>query len=339
MQEVVISGMPSPSLAVVIVNYNTRDLLAQCLESLAANDCRGPPTVFAVYNRSTDDSAAMVRERFPDVRLIESDRNGGYGYANNLALRVLAGQGRAGSYPAVRHGPPPGGQPPAEIPAAGDAGLPFPDYVLLLNPDTVLPPTAMQAMVDFLEDTPEAGVVGPRLEKPDGTLDLAARRSFPRPMNALFKLTGLSRLLPRHPAIAEYNLTHLSEYELTEVDSVNGAFMLVRGTALGQAGLFDERFFMYGEDLDLAYRIKARGWKVYYNPVVTVLHVKGASSRKQSTRSIREFYRAMHIFYSKHYARRYGMAVSALVRVGITLREGLALAQNALRPPARRRVT
>jgi GT2 family glycosyltransferase len=339
MQEVVTSGMPSPSLAVVIVNYNTRDLLAQCLESLAANDCRCPPTVFVVDNRSTDDSAAMVRERFPDVRLIESDRNGGYGYANNLALRVLAGQVRAGAYPAVLHGPPPGGQPPAEIPAAGDAGLPFPDYVLLLNPDTVLPPTAMQAMVDFLEDTPEAGVVGPRLEKPDGTLDLAARRSFPRPMNALFKLTGLSRLLPRHPAIAEYNLTHLSEYELTEVDSVNGAFMLVRGTALGQAGLFDERFFMYGEDLDLAYRIKARGWKVYYNPVVTVLHVKGASSRKQSTRSIREFYRAMHIFYSKHYARRYGMAVSALVRVGITLREGLALAQNALRPPARRRVT
>jgi GT2 family glycosyltransferase len=177
------------------------------------------------------------------------------------------------------------------------------------------------------------------MEKPDGTLDLACRRAFPTPLNSLFKLTGLSRLFPRHPLIARYNLTHLPEDELAEVDSVMGAFMLVRGTALGQAGLFDERFFMYGEDLDLAYRIKARGWKVYYNPVVTVLHIKGASSRKQSTRSIREFYRAMHIFYSKHYARRYGLAVSAAVRLGITLREGLALAQNALRPAARRRVT
>jgi GT2 family glycosyltransferase len=339
MQEVNHTGMSSPSLAVVIVNYNTRELLAHCLESVLASDCDCPTTVFVVDNRSADDSVTLVRERFPAVRLIESDRNAGYGYANNLALRVLAGQVRAGGYPAGLHGPPPGGQPPAEIPAAGDAGLSFPDYVLLLNPDTVLPPNAIQAMVDFLAATPEAGVVGPRLEQPDGTLDLACRRAFPRPMNALFKLTGLSRLLPHHPAIAEYNLTHLSEYELTEVDSVNGAFMLVRGTALGQAGLFDERFFMYGEDLDLAYRIQARGWKVYYNPVVTVLHIKGASSRKQSTRSIREFYRAMHIFYSKHYARRYGLAVSAAVRLGITLREGLALAQNALRPAARRRVT
>src|SRR5205814_5004876 len=109
------------------------------------------------------------------------------------------------------------------------------------------------------------------------------------------------------------NLTHLPEDQLAEVDAVNGAFMLVRGSALGQAGLFDERFFMYGEDLDLAYRIKARGWRVYYNPAVTVLHVKGASSRKQSTRSIREFYRAMWIFYSKHYARQYGAPLSALV--------------------------
>lgn len=331
--------MSGSSLAVVIVNYNTRDLLAHCLESLAASQCRCTPTIYVVDNRSSDGSAAMVRERFPTVRLIESDRNAGYGYANNLALRVLAGQVRAGGYPAVLHGPAAGCQPAAEIPPTGDAGFTFPDYVLLLNPDTVLPPDALEAMISFLEATPEAGVVGPRLEKPDGTLDLASRRSFPRPMNALFKLTGLSRLLPHHPAIAEYNLTHLSEYALTEVDSVNGAFMLVRGTALGQAGLFDEHFFMYGEDLDLAYRIKARGWKVFYNPVVTVLHVKGASSRKQSTRSIREFYRAMHIFYSKHYARRYGMAFSTLVRLGITLREGLALAQNALRPPARRRVT
>ena len=194
-------------------------------------------------------------------------------------------------------------------------------------------------MVDFLAAQPQAGVVGPRLEKPDGTLDLACRRSFPTPMNALFKLSGLSRLLPHNACIARYNLTNLPEYELAEVDSVVGAFMLIRGAALGQAGLFDECFFMYGEDLDLAYRIKARGWRVYYNPAVTVLHVKGASSRKQSSRSIREFYRAMHIFYNKHYARRYGVVVTVLVRLGIMARELFALLRNALRPADRRRVT
>ena len=330
--------MSSVALAIVIVNYNTRDLLARCLESVLANTCRCSYDLLVVDNCSRDGSAAMVRERFPSVHLIQSDRNGGYGYANNLALRVLAGRSGV-AVGSVLRGPAPGRQPGAEIPETGGAGLRFPDYVLLLNPDTELPPNTFQVLIDFLAAHPEAGIVGPRMEKPDGKLDLACRRSFPTPLNSLFKLTGLSRLLPHHPKVAEYNLTHLSEWEPAEVDSVMGACMLVRGTALGAAGLFDERFFMYGEDLDLAYRVKARGWRVYYNPAVTVLHVKGASSRKQSTRSIREFYRAMHIFYTKHYARRYGALVSALVRAGITLREGVALAQNALRPPARRRVT
>jgi GT2 family glycosyltransferase len=222
----------------------------------------------------------------------------------------------------------------------GDAGLRFQaDYILLLNPDTVLPPDALEVMVDFLEQHPAAGVVGPRMEKPDGTLDLACRRAFPTPVSSLFKLFGLARLFPRHPAIARYNLTHLPEDRLAEVDSVMGAFMLIRGTALGQAGLFDERFFMYGEDLDLAYRLKERGWRVFYNPAVTVLHIKGASSRKRSTQAIREFYRAMHIFYTKHYAARYGFLVSTLVRLGIAVREALALAMNATRPAKQKRVS
>ena len=175
--------------------------------------------------------------------------------------------------------------------------------------------------------------------KPDGPLDLACRRSFPTPTSGLFKLAGLSRLFPKSRLLAKYNLTYLSDDETAEVDSVMGAYMLVRSEALAQAGLFDERFFMYGEDLDLAFRIKERGWKVFYYPAVEVLHHKGAASRKQSERSIREFYRAMHIFYRKHYAGRNIGPINVVVSLGITLRGWIALAQNALRPTERKRVT
>src|SRR5205814_8060174 len=173
--------------------------------------------------------------------------------------------------------------PSAEVPRYGESPFTFPcDYVLFLNPDTVLPPDALQATVDFLEAHPAAGIVGPKMVKPDGSLDLACRRSFPTPLSSLFKLTGLSKLFPRSRLVARYNLTYLNDDETSEVDSVMGAYMLVRAEALGQAGLFDERFFMYGEDLDLAFRVKERGWKVYYYPAVQVLHYKGASSRKAS---------------------------------------------------------
>lgn len=319
----------TPTLALVIVNYNTRELLSGCLDSVFAGRCRYPFRVILVDNHSSDGSAEFVRSHYPAVELLESGRNGGFGFANNLALRRLAGRPQ-----------PLAGQPAAEIPAQGSADFHFTaDYILFLNPDTVLPPDALETTVAFLEATPQAAVVGPRMEKPDGTLDLACRRAFPTPLNALFKLTGLARLFPRQPLIARYNLTHLDDHQTAEVDSVMGAYMLVRGTALGTTGLFDERFFMYGEDLDLAYRIKARGGRVFYDPAVTVLHLKGASSRKRSTHAIREFYRAMHIFYAKHYAAQYGQPVSTLVRLGIMLRGALALAVNAVRPATQKRVS
>ncbi len=339
--------MLMPELAVIVVNYNTCDLLARCLQSVYASRTRTHFHVIVVDNRSTDGSADIVRSRFPQTTLILSDRNGGFGYANNLALRWLAGQSglpshSTGGQSITLAGPPQGAQPAEEIPDRADLNSPFNfpcDYVLFLNPDTVLPPEALDLTVHFLEAHPEAGIVGPKVVKPDGSLDMACRRSFPTPLSSFFKLTGLSRLFPHSRLIARYNLTYLPDDQTAEVDSVMGAFMLVRAEALAQAGLFDERFFMYGEDLDLAYRIKARGWKVFYYPAVEILHHKGASSRKQSQRSIREFYRAMHIFYRKHYARRYNGLINAAVSLGITLRGTLALIQNALRPTERKRVT
>ena len=334
-----------PTLAIVIVNYNTRDLLATCLHSVYASKTTNNYHVLVVDNRSSDGSAGMVANRFPQATLIETDRNGGFGYANNVALRWLASQTalpEGGTDGDTLHlsGATGGVQPAREISPDTDSPYSFPcDYILFLNPDTVLPPEALQHTVDFLEQKTEAGVVGPKVVKLDGSLDLACRRSFPTPLSSLFKLTGLSKVFPRSKLAARYNLTYLSDDETAEVDSVMGAYMLVRCTALAQAGLFDERFFMYGEDLDLAFRIKARGWHVFYYPAVEVLHHKGASSRKQSDRSIREFYRAMRIFYRKHYAGQYNSLVNLAVNLGITLRGTVALTQNALRSTESKRVT
>jgi N-acetylglucosaminyl-diphospho-decaprenol L-rhamnosyltransferase len=334
-----------PTLAIIIVNYNTRELLNHCLKSVYANRTGNRFHVIVVDNHSSDGSAESVSARFPQATLIQSNRNGGFGYANNLALRWLAAQkalpgegSRGGSI--LERGPALGEQPQEEVPERGNSPLSFPcDYVLFLNPDTILPDNALEVTVGFMEQNRRAGIVGPRVIKPDGSLDLACRRSFPTPASGLFKLAGLSKLFPKSRAFARYNLTYLSEDQTAEVDSVMGAYMLVRAETMAQAGLYDERFFMYGEDLDLAFRVKERGWKVYYHPAVEVLHHKGASSRKQSERSIREFYRAMHIFYRKHYAEQYNALVNALVKAGITVRGGLALVQNALRPVERKRVT
>jgi hypothetical protein len=334
-----------PKLAVVIVNYNTRDLLDTCLESVLASQASFPFHVIVVDNRSTDGSLDMVAQKYPRATLISSDRNAGFGYANNLALRWLSGweslpeQGGGGE---VLHlaGPGDMSQPQVEVPAQDDSLLRFPcDYVLFLNPDTVVPEKAFEETVRFLEERGQAGVVGPKVVKLDGTLDLACRRSFPTPASSFFKLTGLSKVFPNSKVVSRYNLTFLGEDETAEVDSVMGAYMLVRGRALEQAGLFDERFFMYGEDLDLAFRIKERGWKVFYYPAVRVLHHKGASSRKQSGRLIREFYRAMHVFYRKHYAESRPGIINAVVTLGIAVRGTIALLQNAMRPTEHKRVT
>lgn len=281
-------------LAIVIVNYNTRDLLRNCLKSVF--DSRGDVsfTVVVVDNASTDGSPEMVRAEFPQVELIESTVNGGFAYANNLGLKQV---GFASD-----------GTPQADAPR----------YALLLNPDTELPPTALADMVAFMDAHPDAGAAGPKLVLTSGALDLACRRSFPTPAVSFYRMAGLSKLFPRHPVFGRYNMTFVDPDRQIEVDSVVGAFMMVRREAIAQAGLLDETYFMYGEDLDWAYQIKAHGWKIYYNPAVTVTHVKRAASR-HSLKARIEFYRAMDIFYRKYYAARTPIWLHALVVTGINI--------------------
>jgi N-acetylglucosaminyl-diphospho-decaprenol L-rhamnosyltransferase len=293
-------------LAIVIVSYNTRDFLRDCLDSIFASHGDFAYKVCVVDNNSSDASAAMVREMFPQVHLIERQVNSGYAYANNLGLRAVG------------------------FDASQVSNADYPRYLLLLNPDTIVPPFALREMLAFMEAHPEAGAAGPRLVLPNGELDRACRRSFPTPEVAFYRLIGLSFLFPRSRRFGRYNLGYLDPSETTEVDSVVGAFMMARGKAVQQAGLLDENFFMYGEDLDWAKRIKDAGWKVYYHSEVVVHHVKRAASR-HSPRAQIEFNRAMRIFYDKHYVHQTPWWLHGLVVLGIGLRGRLERARQALR--------
>jgi N-acetylglucosaminyl-diphospho-decaprenol L-rhamnosyltransferase len=307
-------------LAIIIVNFNTRDYLRNCLTSIYNSRGDFAFEVCVVDNASSDGSVDMLRVEYPETQIIESPVNGGFSYANNLGLRTY-GFG-------LMTGQPSGSASVSRASFSGDLAN-LPHHVLLLNPDTVLPPDALAMMLGFMGEHPEAGVVGPKLVLEDGSLDLACRRSFPTPQIAAYRMVGLSKLFPRHPRFGRYNLTYLDPDQVAQVDSVVGAFMLVRREAIQQVGLLDEAFFMYGEDLDWALRITQAGWKVYYNPDVTVLHVKRAASRHSPTAE-REFYRAMRIFYYKHYASSTPFWLHWLTLTGIGLRAGLMRVQQVL---------
>lgn len=293
-----INSSPSLDLGIVIVNWNTRDLLRACLRSLVESRSGQPSNfrfeVIVVDNASTDGSAETVRAEFPDVTVIESSTNGGFAYANNLGLHRFGFGGKVAASPR---------------------------YALLLNPDTVVPSGALAALVDYMDAHGDVGAAGPKLILPDGSLDLACRRSFPTPEISFWRMTGFSKLFPQNRRFGRYNLTYLPIDQETEVDSVVGACMLVRGAAIAAAGLLDEAFWMYGEDLDWAFRIKRAGWKVMYVPSVTIWHVKRAASRR-SPRAQMEFWRAMLIFYRKHYRAQTPAWLHLLILTGLLARGG-----------------
>lgn len=288
-------------LGIVIVNWNTRDYLRRCLQTVFASEGEFSYRVVVVDNGSVDGSDEMVARTFPDVTVIGGHGNVGYPVGNNLGLRTLGYADRAETI----------------SPGA-------PRYALLLNPDTELPPYALERMITFMDTNPDVGVAGPKLVLPDGSLDLACRRSFPSPDVALWRIIGFSKLFPGSKTFARYNLTFLDEDEVAEVDSVVGAFMMVRKHAITEVGLLDERFFLYGEDLDWAKRIKEAGWSVMYYPRVRVRHVKRAASR-QSDRAQYEFVRAMLLFYLKHYRAQTPWPVHLAVMGALALRGGRRL--------------
>ncbi|MDX2163276.1 MAG: glycosyltransferase family 2 protein [bacterium] len=298
-------------LAIVILNWNTRDLLRKCLQTVFASQGDFSFTVLVVDNASSDGSADMVAAEFPAVRLIRNADNIGYPAGNNVGLAALGYRGQ------------------------GDVDADAPRYALLLNPDTEVPPDGLVAMLTWMDSRPDIGAAGPKLVLPDGSLDKACRRGFPTPLASIYHYAGLSKLFPNSPRFARYNMTYLDPDQEAEVDSVVGAYMQVRRDVIARVGLLDETFFMYGEDLDWAFRIKEAGWKIVYHPQVVVQHVKRAASR-QSQRAKYEFFRAMLIFYRKHYRSKTPLPLHLMIMTGLLVKGGRALWKEIRHPSGKR---
>ena len=294
-------------LGIVIVSWNTRELLRRCLQTVFESEGDFSYRVVVVDNASDDDSAAMVTRDFPQVDLIAGRENVGYPRGNNVGLRRLGYRG------------------------ARDVDDAAPRYALLLNPDTEVPPDALYHMILFMDSRPDIGAAGPKLILQDGSLDLACRRGFPTPSVSFYHYSGLAKLFPRNQRFGRYNMTFADEDQELEVDSVVGAYMQVRKDAIERAGLLDEAFFMYGEDLDWAYRVKQAGYKVWYHPAVTVHHVKRAASRK-SPKAQFEFWRAMLIFYRKHFRRGTLYPVHLVILLALLFKGGPGLWQEIRKP-------
>ena len=282
-------------LSVVIVTYHVPHLLRRCLDAVAQADAPFEIEVIVV-DAGTDGTGADLRRTDPGIGVIDAPENPGFGAACNLGVRRASGR-----------------------------------YVLFLNPDTEVPRDGLVRAIEALEADPGVGVVGPKLVRADGSLDLSARRSFPTPSNALYHFLKLPRLVPTSRRFGAYNLTYIDPDVESDVDAVAGSFMLVRREALEASGLFDETYWMYGEDLDLCLRMRQAGWRARYVPSVVVTHLKGQSSRRRPFRCTYEFYRAMMVFHWKHRARD--------TSAGIVVLGTVAILRDRLRPPARRRVS
>ena len=271
-------------LSVVFLSYNTRDLTRQALNSVLAAAEGLEAEIFVVDNASADGSADMVAEEFPQVKLVCNEANVGFSAGNNVALRQVTGE-----------------------------------YALLINTDTIVRRDALHAMVEFLDAHPESGACGCKILDPDGTLQLDSRRGFPTPLAAFCKMSGLSRLFPKHPLMARYHLTHLDPEQTAEIEVLSGSCMMVRKAAMDQVGLLDEDYFMYGEDIDWCYRFHQAGWKIYYLPTTAIIHFRGESGRGTPLKILYRKSRAMSIFVNKHMARRYRFFPLWLLQVGIAL--------------------
>jgi GT2 family glycosyltransferase len=279
-------------LSIVVASYNTRDLLRACLATLRGATRAVSAEVIVVDNSSQDGTPAMVAAEFPEVTLIANPTNDGFARANNRALKNTRGR-----------------------------------FVLLLNPDTLVPPDTIDPLVAFLSDHPKVGLVGCRVDRPDGRLDEACKRSFPTPWSALMRFLALDRLLGRKGSYRRLGDDPAGRYE---VDAVVGAFMLLRRETLEDVGGLDEDYFMFGEDLDWCYRVKQRDWKIYYVGDKSIVHHKGAATRQVPHKMNWHFHRAMFLFHRKHLVDRYPFFVNWLVYTGITLRYALRSAWGLL---------
>lgn len=268
-------------LSVVIVNYNVRELLSECIKSVNTALTGIDGDIYVVDNNSSDGSVDYIRDHFPDVHVIANSDNQGFAHANNQAIRQTNS-----------------------------------DYVLLLNPDTVVFEGTLRGCVDFMDAHPQCGGVGVRMLTREGTVAPESRRAIPTPWVAFLKMLGFTR---------RYYMSHLPWDKPGQIEVISGAFCMLRHKALDQIGLLDEDFFMYGEDIDLSYRLLKGGWENWFLPY-DIIHYKGESTQKSSFRYVHVFYQAMLIFFRKHYAHL-SFLISLPIQAAIYFRALMALLQ------------
>lgn len=277
-------------LSIVIVNYNVKYFLEQCLHSVL-KACRELDTeILIVDNNSVDGSVQMIRKKFPEVHLIENKDNKGFSKANNQAIRKSRGE-----------------------------------YVLLLNPDTLVEDDTLTKIVQYMDKHPEAGGLGVKMLDGKGKFLPESKRGLPSPSVAFFKIFGLSRLFPKSHIFGKYHLSYLDKDQIHEIDILAGAFMLLRKKVLDKIGLLDEEFFMYGEDIDLSYRITQAGYKNIYYPEARIIHYKGESTKKSSINYVFMFYNAMIIFAKKHFSQKNVRSFSILINIAIYFRAFISI--------------
>jgi len=255
-----------PVVSALVVSRNSKDELLRCLKTFFAS-ADVPVEAIVVDNDSSDGSPAAVTDDFPQATVLVQSRNLGYGRSANVGLERCQGR-----------------------------------FVLLLSPEVTLDPQCVGRLADFLLTRPDAGAVGPRLVLPGRRLDPDARRAFPSPTTLFYQTVGLSKLLPRSPRFGRHNMGHLPETEAHEMDAGTAACLMLRRSALDRVGFFDPRYFMFGEDLDLCYRLKLGGWKVFYLPAATATHNAKPVSRERERQISYERHRAMWTYHFKHHS-------------------------------------
>jgi GT2 family glycosyltransferase len=277
-------------LSIIIVNYNTKGLLEDCITSIRKSIKEIKHEIIVVDNASKDGSVEMLKEKYPEVKIIDNTYNAGFAKANNQGYSVSTGK-----------------------------------YILLLNSDTVVLNQALDRLIAFIEKHDEAAIVGPKLLNSDMTLQLPCRRGFPRLMNSMAYFTGLSKLFPKSRVLGSYLMTYIDSEKDHEVDAVSGACLLIRRSCIEEiGGLLDEDFFMHFEDIDLCYRTKSKGYKVFYCHEAEVIHLKGQSSKLRSEGVVRNFYDSAFLYFRKNYKAENAIAYFILMFIIIVMR-GIAL--------------
>ncbi len=282
-------------LSIIIVNYNVKYFLEHCLSSVIKAVSTISSEIFVVDNNSTDGSKEYFENKFSKVTFIYNSENVGFAKANNQALKNCTGK-----------------------------------YILFLNPDTIVSEDCFTKCIAFLQNTLDCGALGVKMIDGAGNFLKESKRAFPSPLTSLYKLIGLTKLFPKSKKFANYHLGHLSQNDIQQVDVLAGAFLMTRKNILDTIGSFDEQFFMYGEDVDLSYRIQKAGWSNYYFANTTIIHFKGESTKRGSLNYIKMFYKAMRQFVQKHYGSTKAKTFNLFIQIAIFGRGVLSVVKNFL---------